>query len=89
MARAKTPRVEKTTANRNKQIITMPEAGAPTLVKKSAPSGNSSPASLDEAIRERAFELYTERGCTPGHEHEDWLRAEQEVKAHSGRQQTA
>jgi hypothetical protein len=89
MAKAKAPRTEKTTATRTKQVITMPEAGAPTLVKKSAPAGNSSPASLDEAIRQRAYELYKERGSTPGHENEDWFRAEQEVKARQERQHTA
>jgi hypothetical protein len=89
MAKAKTPSTEKTTATRNKQVITMPEAGTPTLVKKSAPAGNSSPANLDEVIRQRAYELYKERGSTPGHENEDWFRAEQEVKARSERQHTA
>ena len=89
MAKAKTPRTEKTTATRNKQVITMPEAGAPTLVKKNAPAGDSSPASLDEAIRQRAYELYKERGCNPGQEHDDWFRAEQEVRARTEQQQTA
>jgi hypothetical protein len=89
MAKAKTPRTGNTTNNRNKQVITMPEAGAPTLVKKSAPAGDFSPASLEEAIRQRAYELYKERGCAPGQEHEDWFRAEQEVKARNEQQQTA
>lgn len=88
MAKAKTPRNGSTTTTRNKQVITMPEAGAPTLVKKSAPASGSSPANLDLAIRQRAYELYQERGCMPGHENEDWFRAEQEVKSRN-QQQTA
>ena len=36
--------------------------------------------SLESKIRIRAYELYVERGCTPGHENEDWLLAEREVK---------
>jgi hypothetical protein len=34
---------------------------------------------LQAEIRRRAFELYLERGCTPGHESEDWLVAEREI----------
>ena len=32
-------------------------------------------------IRRRAYELYEQRGHTPGHENEDWLVAEQEILA--------
>jgi Protein of unknown function (DUF2934) len=34
---------------------------------------------MEAEIRRRAFELYLERGCTPGHESEDWLVAEREI----------
>ena len=44
------------------------------------PTANSSPSpSLQEAIRQRAFELYQQRGCSSGHETEDWIQAEREV----------
>jgi hypothetical protein len=33
-----------------------------------------------EAIQERAYELYVNRGKQPGHELEDWLQAERELK---------
>lgn len=33
------------------------------------------------AIAARAFAIYCERGCEPGHDVEDWLRAEQELIA--------
>jgi hypothetical protein len=36
---------------------------------------------LEEEIRLRAYELYLERGSMPGHESEDWLIAEQEVRS--------
>jgi Protein of unknown function (DUF2934) len=42
------------------------------------PSGIRSPE-LEEAIRRRAETFYEERGKVPGHEVEDWLRAEAEV----------
>jgi len=87
MAKAKTPRTTNTAPP--KPVITMPEHGAPTLVKKSAPSGDSSSPNLEQAIRLRAYQLYEQRGRTPGHEHEDWFRAEQEVTAQNPRQHTA
>ena len=37
------------------------------------------PINLDEEIRRRAYQLYEERGCTPGHENDDWLVAEREI----------
>lgn len=37
--------------------------------------------SLEEEIRRRAYELYLERGTTPGSESEDWLVAEREVRS--------
>jgi hypothetical protein len=85
MAKAKTPRTPKAT---NNQVITMPEAGSIPLVRKSAPA-NSSSADLEVKIRERAYQLYVERGSTPGHENEDWLRAEREILARQNHQQTA
>lgn len=36
---------------------------------------------LSEEIRQRAYELYAERGFTNGNPEEDWLRAESEVRA--------
>ena len=32
-----------------------------------------------EDIAHRAYELYTQRGCEPGKDVEDWIRAEQEL----------
>jgi hypothetical protein len=36
--------------------------------------------SLEDQIRCRAYELYEQRGRTEGHELEDWLQAESELK---------
>lgn len=84
MAKAKSPRTPKA----NNQVITMPEAGSVTLVRKTSPANNSS-ADLEAKIRERAYQLYLERGSTPGNENEDWLTAEREVLASKSHQQTA
>jgi len=35
---------------------------------------------VQDQIRRRAFELYEQRGHSAGHELEDWLQAEAEVK---------
>jgi hypothetical protein len=36
---------------------------------------------LQEAIRTRAYELYEQRGRAEGHDVEDWLQAETEIRA--------
>ena len=40
------------------------------------------PPTPDE-IAERAFEIYLARGGEPGHEAEDWLQAERELRQRS------
>ncbi|HXM21026.1 MAG TPA: DUF2934 domain-containing protein [Terriglobales bacterium] len=84
MAKAKTPSTNPT----NKQVITMPEAGSVPLARKTSPL-NDSPVDVAAQIRERAYQLYQERGTTPGHENEDWLRAEREILTRQNHQQTA
>lgn len=34
----------------------------------------------DEDIRLRAYQIFVERGATPGHEVDDWLQAERELR---------
>jgi len=40
----------------------------------------ASASSAEEQIRQRAYELYLQRGAQPGLEIEDWLQAEAELK---------
>ena len=42
-------------------------------------------ANLEEGIRHRAYELYVQRGRQDGHDLDDWLRAEEEMKGMRGR----
>lgn len=59
--------------------------------KKPASNGNTANngnTELNELIRQRAYELYLERGSEEGHAADDWLRAEAEVRAQS-KQRTA
>ena len=46
-----------------------------------APVSKPATSNLDEEIRRRAYELYLERGRTPGNESEDWRVAEQQVRS--------
>jgi len=84
MPRAKTPRTSATT---NKPVIPMPEPGSKTVVRKGFPG--VPPMDLEAQIRERAYQLYQARGCTPGQENDDWFRAEQEVRARQNHQHRA
>jgi hypothetical protein len=81
MPRAKTPRTTKPKTSEN--VLQMPENG----------NGNAkqySPADLEAEIRLRAFELYQQRGCTPGQDAQDWLAAEREVRGrHADQKHTA
>jgi hypothetical protein len=44
-----------------------------------APEGNAAIRS-DEDIARRAYARYCERGCADGHDVEDWLEAERELR---------
>jgi len=80
MPRAKTPRA-------TKPVITMPDPKPVAVERKAFPG--TQPFDLETQIRERAYELYEERGRTPGQENEDWIRAEQEVMARQTQQARA
>lgn len=80
MAREKAPGNGNT---RRKKVATMPSVNLPE------PKKNSSTTDLEVEIRRRAYELYEERGYTPGHENEDWLVAEREILARHDQQQSA
>jgi len=86
MPRAKTPR---TTTPSNKQVIAMPETSALPALRKNGGSAAPTPIDLEAEIRQRAYELYEERGRMPGQETEDWFRAEREVLARNNHQQSA
>jgi hypothetical protein len=47
--------------------------------KKVTNMGTRPTPSLEQQIRNRAYQLYEERGREDGHELEDWLRAEAEA----------
>jgi DUF2934 family protein len=86
MPRAKTPRAS---TPPNKQVLTMPEVTSMPQPRKASSSANSQAVDLEVQIRQRAYELYQERGCTSGHENDDWLQAEREVLARQKHKQSA
>jgi len=75
MPRAKSPR--------NGRKLTEMSVVTPISTENTAsPSnGHGDAVELQDEIRRRAYELYQERGCEPGHEVEDWFEAERQVMA--------
>ena len=79
MARAKPPRTPKAKTTAENNVLQMPEAG----------NGNGSavpPVQLESEIRQRAYELFEQRGYADGQAEQDWFRAEREVRARHGDQ---
>jgi Protein of unknown function (DUF2934) len=91
MAKAKTPRstTPRSKSNGNAAVVEpvteVQKAPLEVTLKASA----SKPRDLEAEIRARAYELYQERGATPGHQQEDWARAEREIMARQNHQQSA
>jgi len=59
------------------KVKKQPKAKALSASKPAVPE---LPATHDR-IRERAFHIYESRGSAPGHDVQDWLRAEHQVLA--------
>ena len=55
--------------------VNAPVNGTVTEAKSAVPTG------LEEQIRRRAYEIYLQRGATPGGANEDWIVAEREVRS--------
>ena len=51
-----------------------------TPTRKKAEYGETEDNGMQQSIQERAYELYLNRGEQPGHEIDDWLQAEREIK---------
>jgi hypothetical protein len=52
-----------------KPLILAPKSDEPTVL-----------IPIKQQIRQRAYELYEQRGRTDGHDLDDWLQAEREIK---------
>lgn len=49
-------------------------------MKGKKPGKTRSQPPIDEQIRQRAYEFFLARGATHGHDVEDWLRAQAELR---------
>jgi hypothetical protein len=80
----------KTTGSGTSRRSKKSPASAKPLAPQAVPSArkNVIPINLDDEIRRRAYEIYLERGSTPGNEHDDWVLAERQVRERY-QQQTA
>ena len=79
--RTKADRLQRQTEQQEKKVDRRPEGiekKPSTLAAKSAEPTVLIP--IEQQIQKRAYELYEQRGRTDGHELEDWLRAEGEIK---------
>lgn len=74
----------KTTENSKRRVrkaaSVQPQAVTETR-KEAVTAGKVPVSSVEEEIRRRAYELYLQRGGTPGNPSQDWLVAEQEVRS--------
>lgn len=75
MPKAKTPRTGTTTT----RTTLTPKFRAPEVAKPEVRTDGS--VDLHAEIQRRAYELYEKRGYVPGFEQQDWITAEQEVRA--------
>jgi hypothetical protein len=64
----------------------MPKKGNSSSPALKKPGATMSVPTHDE-IASRAYQIYLERGGTPGHALEDWTRAEQELLQKNGKLQ--
>jgi len=62
---------------------------APARKKRPERSAGGEAFSLEERVRQRAHEIYVQRGEQFGSEIEDWLQAEQEILAAEEQKQSA
>jgi hypothetical protein len=63
----------RTTRRRVDKVVAMPMSESHVQTNQPSESGN-------DAIARRAYELYCARGCQHGHDIDDWLTAEREVR---------
>ena len=65
-------------ATKNKRNVDLELHSTPLQHQADETSVRHTPS--HEEIRRRAYEIYLERGCSPGDELDDWLRAERELQ---------
>lgn len=64
-------------ASKAKEIVSTEPTQPETAIEESGLSHST----REQEIRDRAYEIYLERGQQPGDELEDWLQAEHEINS--------
>lgn len=64
------------TVEPRRSAIPLPSSSRPSTQVEPQPRSVS-----EDAVRNRAYELYLQRGATPGNDVGDWLQAERELRA--------
>jgi hypothetical protein len=88
--RTKADRLERQTEQQEKRADRRPdeiEKKPSTLAPKSDEPTVLIP--IEQQIQQRAYELYDQRGRTDGHDLDDWLQAEREIKGTQAKAKTA
>jgi hypothetical protein len=81
--RTKADRLQRQTEQQEKRVDRRPdeiEKKPSTLAPKSDEPTVLIPIEQQQQIQQRAYELYERRGRTDGHDLDDWLQAEYEIK---------
>ena len=63
---------------------TMKRSMAPEVNEQALESPSAAPFDREQAIREAAYACFEARGCEPGYELDDWLKAEALVQQTNG-----
>jgi len=85
---SKTSSAKKSVMKQPTPIDGRPSAAAPENAPTSFPLSGID-LRIEEEVRQRAYELYEERGRQHGFEQEDWARAEAEVRKKYQREKSA
>ena len=83
------PEAETVNATVAPSTLAAATTGTKTAKTKTKTKAKSLQVSIEDIIRLRAYEIYLQRGATPGNQHEDWQVAEREVRAHFGQEADA
>jgi len=79
--RTKADRLERQTEQQEKKVDRRPEKMEKKPSTLAPSSGEPTiPIPIEQQIQKHAYELYEQRGRTEGHELDDWLQAECEIK---------
>ena len=79
MATTKRPRTKKTTATTEAKETQAPVKASVSKEVAKIATVTTRTVNLQEAIRQRAYEYFEQRGYQHGADFEDWIRAEKEV----------